>query len=354
MNTHDTIIAVATPIGRGGISVIRLSGSDSVAIASKLLTTNIQDKPSHTISYGHICTLDGGFIDECLTAVMHAPKTYTREDVVEISLHGSVASVNEAFSELVKAGARPASAGEFTKRAFLNGRLDLSQAEAVIDIINSDTRPALHAAVNQLGGGISRKIDAVRTSLITLLAAIQVSADYADEGIAGAGEDEVKDTLNKAKTDLDTLLQTAGQGKIIREGIKTVIAGRPNSGKSSLLNALVGEERAIVTDIPGTTRDVIEEFVDIGGVALRLLDTAGIRSTDDKIEAQGVERARQHIKEADLVLLVVDRISGFGQGEDEILKSAASSRVIIVENKCDLPEPKNPEIQTPLVAPLSL
>ncbi len=335
---NRTIAAIATPPGVGGIAVIRISGDDSVKICDSIFKggKRLSDAESHTIHYGFITDSSGAKIDEVLVSVMRAPKTFTREDVVEISTHGGTICVNRVLDAVIKAGAVPAEAGEFTKRAFLNGRIDLSQAEAVIDIINSSNTLSQRAALSQLEGALSKRIKEVRGSLVSLAARMQVLIDYPDEDLADVSEDEIYKIICECKANISNLLSSADSGKIIRDGIKTAIAGKPNVGKSSLLNALSGNDRAIVTDIAGTTRDVIEEYVNLDGIPLILTDTAGIHETDDTIERLGVERSKKSIDEADLVLAVLDGSGGLSDEDKEILKETKGKNRIIIINKTDL------------------
>ncbi|MBQ7901302.1 MAG: tRNA uridine-5-carboxymethylaminomethyl(34) synthesis GTPase MnmE [Clostridia bacterium] len=310
MDLFNTIAAISTPPGEGGISVIRISGSDAIAIADKLFVSprgkKLADCKSHTIHYGSIAAADGNTVDEVLVSVMRAPHTYTKEDVVEINCHGGIVSTKIILALVIEAGAVLASPGEFTKRAFLNGRIDLSQAESVIDIINSKTNLIHSIAVNQLEGSLSRKINQIREKLLTLLSHIQVLIDYPDEDLEPLSPEEFEQTLGGACKDIQKLLNTADNGALIRNGIVTAIVGKPNVGKSSLLNLLTGRDRAIVTEYAGTTRDAIEEYINLGDVALRIIDTAGIRDTDDVVENIGVDISKKYMQDADLVLFVTD------------------------------------------------
>lgn len=335
--TDKAIAAVSTPSGVGGIAVIRISGGDAIEIADKIFrgSTRLPDAPTHSVHYGHIT--DGGRdIDEVLVTVMRAPKTYTREDVVEISTHGGMTASKGVMEALIKAGARPAEPGEFTKRAFLNGRIDLSQAEGVIDIINSKTAIEQRNALSQAEGGLSREIGDLRAGLVNLAARMQVAIDYPDEDLEDVTSDDIAEILAEKISGIDRLLKTADSGRVLKEGIKTAIVGKPNVGKSSLLNYMARADRAIVTDIAGTTRDVIEEFVNFEGVPLRLLDTAGIRETSDVVEKIGVERSKRAIEEAELVILVKD-LSRPDDDEDEaLLQLTGDKKRIIVANKADI------------------
>jgi len=341
MALDDTITALATPPGEGGIAVIRLSGPESAQIARSVFVNGKRQKVdrfrNRYFCYGYILDDDQEVIDEVLLVYMKAPKTYTREDVVEIHCHGGMIPVRNILDLLIKKGARLAEPGEFTKRAFLNGRVDLAQAEAVMDLISSRTDDAARASVNQMQGALSREIQAVRDDMLDLLARIEVTIDYPEDDIENMVEDEIRIRLKAAREKCHMLLESAHQGRLIREGIKTVIIGKPNVGKSSLLNALVRENRAIVTDIPGTTRDVIEEYVNIKGVLVRIVDTAGIRETKDLVEKIGVEKSRELIQGADLILLLLDSSQPLEKVDIEILKMIKDKKVLILLNKSDRP-----------------
>ncbi|MFB7138446.1 tRNA uridine-5-carboxymethylaminomethyl(34) synthesis GTPase MnmE [Gottfriedia sp. NPDC056225] len=335
----DTITAISTPKGEGAIAIVRLSGDEAVQIANKLFKEkdlNIVD--SHTIHYGHLVDpSSGNTFEEVMVSVLRAPKTFTREDVVEINCHGGIFSVNKVLELVLSQGARLAEPGEFTKRAFLNGRIDLSQAEAVMDLIRSKTDRAMAIAMNQVEGRLSKLVNSLRQTLLEILAHIEVNIDYPEY-------DDVEEMTNtvlieKAKTvriEIQKLLETSRQGKILREGLSTVIIGRPNVGKSSLLNTLVQESKAIVTDIPGTTRDVIEEYVNVKGVPLRLIDTAGIRETKDVVEAIGVERSKKVLNLADLVLFVLNNNEHLSEEDRNLFAEMSNKDVIIIINKTDL------------------
>ncbi|HGY5467367.1 tRNA uridine-5-carboxymethylaminomethyl(34) synthesis GTPase MnmE [Streptococcus pyogenes] len=335
----DTITAISTPLGEGAIGIVRLSGTDALAIAQSVFKgKNLEQVASHTINYGHIINpKTGTIIDEVMVSVMLAPKTFTRENVVEINTHGGIAVTNEILQLLIRQGARMAEPGEFTKRAFLNGRVDLTQAEAVMDIIRAKTDKAMTIAVKQLDGSLSQLINDTRQEILNTLAQVEVNIDYPEYDDV----EEMTTALLREKTQefqslLESLLRTAKRGKILREGLSTAIIGRPNVGKSSLLNNLLREDKAIVTDIAGTTRDIIEEYVNIKGVPLKLVDTAGIRETDDLVEQIGVERSKKALQEADLVLLVLNASEKLTDQDRALLNLSQDSNRIILLNKTDL------------------
>ncbi|HER0603738.1 TPA: tRNA uridine-5-carboxymethylaminomethyl(34) synthesis GTPase MnmE [Streptococcus pyogenes] len=335
----DTITAISTPLGEGAIGIVRLSGTDALAIAQSVFKgKNLEQVASHTINYGHIINpKTGTIIDEVMVSVMLASKTFTRENVVEINTHGGIAVTNEILQLLIRQGARMAEPGEFTKRAFLNGRVDLTQAEAVMDIIRAKTDKAMTIAVKQLDGSLSQLINDTRQEILNTLAQVEVNIDYPEYDDV----EEMTTALLREKTQefqslLESLLRTAKRGKILREGLSTAIIGRPNVGKSSLLNNLLREDKAIVTDIAGTTRDVIEEYVNIKGVPLKLVDTAGIRETDDLVEQIGVERSKKALQEADLVLLVLNASEKLTDQDRALLNLSQDSNRIILLNKTDL------------------
>ncbi|VHG46454.1 tRNA modification GTPase mnmE [Streptococcus pyogenes] len=335
----DTITAISTPLGEGAIGIVRLSGTDALAIAQSVFKgKNLEQVASHTINYGHIIDPNTGtIVDEVMVSVMLAPKTFTRENVVEINTHGGIAVTNEILQLLIRQGARMAEPGEFTKRAFLNGRVDLTQAEAVMDIIRAKTDKAMTIAVKQLDGSLSQLINDTRQEILNTLAQVEVNIDYPEYDDV----EEMTTALLREKTQefqslLENLLRTAKRGKILREGLSTAIIGRPNVGKSSLLNNLLREDKAIVTDIAGTTRDVIEEYVNIKGVPLKLVDTAGIRETDDLVEQIGVERSKKALQEADLVLLVLNTSEKLTDQDRALLNLSQDSNRIILLNKTDL------------------
>lgn len=339
----DTIAAISTPPGEGAISIVRMSGKDALEIVDRVYQSGskkLQEVPSHTIHYGHIIEpSEQQIIDEVMVSVMRSPKTFTREDVVEINCHGGMVVVQQVLQLLLRNGARLAEPGEFTKRAFLNGRMDLSQAEAVMDLIRAKTDQAMQVALNQLDGRLSNLIRNLRQEILNTLAQVEVNIDYPEYD--DVEELTTKLLLEKAQLvekQIEQLLQTAKQGKILREGLSTAIIGRPNVGKSSLLNYLLQEEKAIVTDIEGTTRDVIEEYINLRGVPLKLIDTAGIRETDDVVEKIGVEKSRKALQEADLVLLVLNQSEPLTKEDEELLTATKDFRRLILLNKSDLPQ----------------
>jgi len=333
----DTIAAISTALGVGAISIIRVSGKDSVCIANKIFKgANLKNVPTHTIHYGHIIDNDE-CIDEVLVAVMKAPKTFTKEDVVEINCHGSITSTNKILELLLKNGARLAEPGEFTKIAFLNGRIDLMEAESVMSLINAKSDKARSLAMNGISGIISKKIKDIRQEMLELMANIEVNIDYPEyEDALVVTNKMVLDKVCKLKEKLLKLLDDSKNGKIINDGIKTIIIGSPNVGKSSLLNRLLEEERAIVTDIAGTTRDTVEGFININGITLNIIDTAGIRDTDDAIESIGVKKSLDLINTSDLIILVLNSNEKLSEYDKKLLQLIKDKNHIIVINKIDL------------------
>ncbi|MCC5890819.1 MAG: tRNA uridine-5-carboxymethylaminomethyl(34) synthesis GTPase MnmE [Alkalibacterium sp.] len=337
----DTIAAISTPPGEGGIGIVRISGDEALDIADRVYqlgSKKISDQPTHTIHYGRVVNpKTDEKIDEVMVSIMRAPKTYTREDVVEINSHGGIVSVNKVLEAVLHNGARLAEPGEFTKRAFLNGRIDLSQAEAVMDVIRAKTDKAMHMAVTQLDGNLSRLIRNLRQEILNTLAQVEVNIDYPEyDDVEEMTSRLLVEKAEQVKAQVEALLETASQGKILREGLATAIIGRPNVGKSSLLNILLKEEKAIVTEIAGTTRDVIEEYVSVKGVPLRLIDTAGIRETEDIVEKIGVERSRKALSEADLILLVFNQSEPLTAEDQLLLEATEGHNRIIILNKMDL------------------
>ncbi len=332
----STICALSTPYGRGGIAVIRVSGEDAILNTEKIFRSArpISDAPSHTVTFGKVFDKNG-VIDEGLVTVFRAPKSFTGENVCEISCHGGIVGVNKIIDALMENGCSMAQPGEFTKRAFMNGKMSLTQAEAVKDIIDAGTDGALWAAVNRLEGGITAPICEIREKLLRLLAAIQASADFPEEDIDYFSGGEITEILGEALTALDKLKATARRGEALRNGISCVICGLPNTGKSSLLNALCESERAIVSQTAGTTRDTVEAWIDVEGVPVKLGDTAGIRESDDEVEQMGVRMSRNYIKKADICIFVTEAGRGLYKEENEILNVIACP-VIKTANKCDV------------------
>ncbi len=337
----DTIAAISTPPGEGGIGIIRISGEDSLSILKQIFRTpsGKQNMKDHLLVYGHIINPeDGKVIDEVLSVYMKAPRTYTAEDVVEIDCHGGIVPLRKILQLVYRCGARPAERGEFTERAFLNGRLDLSQAEAVMDMISARADKTYDSAVGQLSGSLSGKIKEIRSMLMDIRVQVTVNIEYPDEDIEIMTYQKMKDDLKPVIGKISELLKTAETGRILSSGLKIAIVGKPNVGKSSLMNQMLRESRAIVTDIPGTTRDTIREDMRLRGIPISLIDTAGIRETDDQIEAIGIEKSRDSWSEADLVLLVLDAGSPLSGEDREILRQAEAEKTIVVLNKTDLPQ----------------
>lgn len=348
----DTIAAISTPPGEGAISIVRLSGEQAISIADAVFQSGkkkLIDVSSHTIHYGHIFDPEKyQMMDEVMVSIMRKPKTFTREDIVEINCHGGIVVVNQILQLVLRQGARLAEPGEFTKRAFLNGRVDLSQAEAVMDLIRAKTDKAMNLAINQLDGNLSRLIRQLRQEILETLAQVEVNIDYPEyDDVEELTTRLLLEKANQVQKQIQALLQTAQQGKILREGLSTAIIGRPNVGKSSLLNHLLREEKAIVTDIAGTTRDVIEEYVNVRGVPLKLVDTAGIRETEDIVEKIGVERSRKALSEADLILLVLNQSESLTTEDKQLLDITSRNKRIILLNKTDLPSRINQEDLVP-------
>ena len=343
MTTIDTIAAISTPRGEGGISIVRLTGPLAIPIAQRIFRSpspsSLRKIKTHTIVYGHI--LDpktSQIIDEVLLTVMKAPRTYTREDIVEINCHGGAACVQKVLELTLLAGARLAEPGEFTKRAFLNGRIDLAQAESVADIIRAKTDLTRQVAMNQLQGTMSKTVNQLRNQLIDILAEVEASIDFPEEDLDFGDSIELSKRTQTVLTQLEDLLQTAEDGKILREGLSLAIVGKPNVGKSSLLNALLQEDRAIVTEIPGTTRDTIEEYANIRGIPIKLIDTAGIRETSDIIEYAGVKRSREWLERSDLLLVMLDASEPLTEDDRKLLELTKDKKSITVLNKIDLTE----------------
>ncbi|WP_019415752.1 tRNA uridine-5-carboxymethylaminomethyl(34) synthesis GTPase MnmE [Paenisporosarcina sp. TG20] len=338
----DTIVAISTPMGEGAIAIVRLSGPEAISIASKIFRSPgnkiLSEQLTHTIHYGHLVEpKTGDIVEEVMLSLMKGPKTFTREDVIEINCHGGIVTVNHVLQLVLRHGARLAEPGEFTKRAFLNGRIDLSQAEAVMDLIRAKTDRAMNVALGQMDGKLSRLIANLRQALIEILAQVEVNIDYPEyDDVEEMTLPMIIEKSNWVKREIEGLLQTSSQGKILREGLSTVIIGRPNVGKSSLLNSLVQENKAIVTEVAGTTRDIIEEYVNVRGVPLKLVDTAGIRETEDIVERIGVERSRQVLKQADLILLVLNHSDELTIEDERLFEAIDGMDFIVVINKTDL------------------
>jgi len=339
---EDTIAAIATPLGEGGVAVVRISGSRALAVADgcfvsgKRNVPNLASTASHTLHYGHVRAA-GREVDEVLVAVMRAPKTYTREDVVEITCHGGLLPAKLVLDAVLVSGARLAAPGEFTRRAFLNGRIDLAQAEAVADLIHSRTQLSLQAANEQLAGKLSHRINELRDQLMTTLAHVEAHIDFPDEDIAPDTRGRLIARLDAGLTFIGQLLRTATEGQILRRGIRTAIIGRPNAGKSSLLNQLLGHDRAIVSAVPGTTRDTIEETANIRGLPVVFIDTAGLRDAGDEIEREGIRRSRQSFERADLILHVLDNSEPLTNADERYLGEFAGKKRLLIRNKADLP-----------------
>ena len=338
----DTIAAISTAPGEGAIGIVRISGEDAIRIADevyRLKDKRLNEQASHTIHYGHIVDpKNDEVIDEVMVTVLRAPKTFTREDIVEINCHGGIVAINRILQLVLRMGARLAEPGEFTKRAFLNGRIDLSQAEAVMDLIRAKTDKSMQMAMRQLDGELSKLIQNLRQEILNTLAQVEVNIDYPEyDDVEEMTLQLLREKTEQVSRGIRALLNTASQGKILRDGLKTAIVGRPNVGKSSLLNVLLREEKAIVTDIAGTTRDTIEEYVNVRGVPLQLIDTAGIRETDDVVERIGVERSRKALNEADFVLLILNQSEELMDEDLRLLEQTKDFKRIILLNKTDLP-----------------
>ncbi len=356
MSFDDTIAAISTPLGHSGIGIVRLSGKNSIEIADKIFVSppkkTLKKTLSHRIIYGHIInpvrkqdalsngvnSSDKEIIDEVLVSVMRAPHTYTKEDIVEINCHGGPVPLRRILKLVLKNGARLAEPGEFTRRAFLNGRIDLAQAEAVLDVINAMTEQSQKTAIEQLSGGLSKKIESIRQELVEITAFVEAYIDFPEEDIGLLSLKDMEQRALKVQGSLRKLIDSAQYGKILREGLKTAIIGRPNVGKSSLLNALLEQDRAIVTEVPGTTRDIIEDYLNIQGLPVKIMDTAGIRKVEDIAEKEGVKRSLGAMKDADLVLIVLDGSEDLHDTDKELIEKSNLSNTILVINKTDLPQ----------------
>lgn len=342
----DTIAAISTALGPGGIAIVRLSGPQSLAVLKGIFRSKkgeaLADLQSHRVHYGNIVGNGGEIVDEVLVTVMRAPKSYTREDVVEVSCHGGIVAVKKALELVLEKGARLAEPGEFTRRAFLNGRLDLVQAEAVLDIINAKTEALLKASSHQLKGELTVELEKIRADLMEAYTHIEALVNFPEDGIEEQGKGQVLKSVFQAKDKIQNLLKGSEQGRLMREGLKVVLCGRPNVGKSSLLNVLLKHPRAIVSEVAGTTRDTIEETAQVCGVPLQLIDTAGILEPRDTVEAEAVKRSRMSMQGADLVLFVLAADEKFNDDDREILKFLAGQNIIVVVNKSDLPRHFDP------------
>ncbi|CAM3024301.1 tRNA uridine-5-carboxymethylaminomethyl(34) synthesis GTPase MnmE [Hathewaya histolytica] len=340
MKDFDTIAAVATSMGEGGISIIRISGNRALDIVEKIFRgkskKGIKDMKPYTMRYGYVVDKDEKSLDEVIVSFMKGPRSFTAEDTVEINCHGGVVVTNSILKEVVRAGARLAEPGEFTKRAFLNGRIDLSQAEAVIDIIRAKTELSAKSAVRQSEGKISMEISELRERLLSVIAHIEATVDYPEDDLEEVTNEKATEDLKDILSNIEELLDSAEEGKILREGLKMVIVGKPNVGKSSLLNALLREKRAIVTDVPGTTRDVIEEYINLNGVPVQIIDTAGIRETEDLVEKIGVEKSKEKIEEADLIVFMLDVSRELDDEDIEIFNYIKDKNYVVLLNKTDL------------------
>ncbi|MFR2365953.1 MAG: tRNA uridine-5-carboxymethylaminomethyl(34) synthesis GTPase MnmE [Eubacterium sp.] len=340
MKITDTIAAISTSTGNSGIGIIRVSGDEAIEIVDKIFKSNKEGKrlinvKSHTVNYGNI--VDGDkVLDQVLVLVMKNPHSYTGEDTVEIDCHGGMLILKKVLDLVIKNGAKSAAPGEFTKRAFLNGRLDLSQAEAVMDLINSQNDFALNSSIEQLKGGVSEKIKEIRSDVIYHIAFIESALDDPEHISLDGYDNEISEMINKNISKIKKMIDNFDNGRIMKEGIKTVILGKPNAGKSSLLNRMLGEERAIVTDIEGTTRDTLEENINLNGLSLKIIDTAGIRNTDDKVEQIGVNKAKEIAEGADLIIYVVDGSKDIDENDKEILEIIKNKKVIVLLNKTDI------------------
>ncbi|MCT7863805.1 MAG: tRNA uridine-5-carboxymethylaminomethyl(34) synthesis GTPase MnmE [Lactobacillus iners] len=337
LTQYDTIAAIATPIGEGGISIIRVSGENALEIVNKIFRgANLNKVASHTIHYGHIIDYaNKDVVDEVLATVMLAPKTFTRENTVEVSCHGGLLVTEKILQLILDNGARMATPGEFTKRAFINGRIDLTQAESIMDIIEAKTDRARQVAMKQLEGGLLFEIRKLRQELLNTMAHEEVNIDYPEYDMDDVTSKEMYDKAQQVIKEIDKLLATAQEGKVVRSGLATAIVGRPNVGKSSLLNYLSKEEKAIVTNIAGTTRDTLEEYVSLKGILLKLIDTAGIRQTDDIVEKIGVERSKRAITESDLVLLLINSSEELTEEDQKLLELTQDKKRIVILNKAD-------------------
>ena len=353
----DTIAAIATAMSNSGIGIVRISGDEALDVADRIFrpkkgSRKVSDMETHTIHYGYVTDGDE-VIDEVMLLIMKAPRSYTCEDTIEIDCHGGVLVMKKILETVLKYGARPAEPGEFTKRAFLNGRIDLSQAESVIDVINAQNELALKSSVSQLQGAILEKIKAIRAVVLHELAFIESALDDPEHVSLEGYPEQLHEIMSDAHSKVKKLLDSSDNGKMLKEGINTAIVGKPNAGKSSLLNILVGEERAIVTEIAGTTRDILQEQIQIGGIGLNVIDTAGIRDTEDIVEKIGVNKSREYIEKADLIIYVVDSSTELDENDQEIIEAIQNKKAIVLLNKSDLDAKTDASVlQTQLSKPI--
>lgn len=353
----DTIAAIATAMSNSGIGIVRISGDEALDVADRIFrpkkgSRKVSDMETHTIHYGYVTDGDE-VIDEVMLLIMKAPRSYTCEDTIEIDCHGGVLVMKKILETVLKYGARPAEPGEFTKRAFLNGRIDLSQAESVIDVINAQNELALKSSVSQLQGAVLEKIKAIRAVVLHEIAFIESALDDPEHVSLEGYPEQLHEIMSDAHSKVKKLLDSSDNGKMLKEGINTAIVGKPNAGKSSLLNILVGEERAIVTEIAGTTRDILQEQIQIGGIGLNVIDTAGIRDTEDIVEKIGVNKSREYIEKADLIIYVVDSSTELDENDQEIIEAIQNKKAIVLLNKSDLDAKTNASVlQTQLSKPI--
>ena len=342
---NDTICAISTSLGVGAISIIRVSGSDAIKIVNSIFSNDLTKANSHTIHYGKI--IDGKeIVDEVLVMLMKSPKTYTTEDIVEINSHGGVNTTNRILELLLKKGCRLAEPGEFTKRAFLNGRINLLESEAVNELINAKTDSQRKLSLNQIGGNLTKKINNIRELLLSLMANIEVNIDYPEyEDAVIVTQELIKEKIEYVESKIKEMIDLSKNGIIIKNGLSIALAGKPNVGKSSILNALLGEDKAIVTDIKGTTRDIVEGSILINGISVNLFDTAGIRETNEVVESIGIEKSKNKIKESDLVLFIIDSSNDYDKEDKEVLESLKDKEVIVVYNKNDLNKKEIKELE---------
>ena len=353
----DTIAAIATAMSNSGIGIVRISGDEALDVADRIFSPKkgsrkVSDMETHTIHYGYVTDGDE-VIDEVMLLIMKAPRSYTCEDTIEIDCHGGVLVMKKILETVLKYGARPAEPGEFTKRAFLNGRIDLSQAESVIDVINAQNELALKSSVSQLQGAVLEKIKAIRAVVLHEIAFIESALDDPEHVSLEGYPEQLHEIMSDAHSKVKKLLDSSDNGKMLKEGINTAIVGKPNAGKSSLLNILVGEERAIVTEIAGTTRDILQEQIQIGGIGLNVIDTAGIRDTEDIVEKIGVNKSREYIEKADLIIYVVDSSTELDENDQEIIEAIRNKKAIVLLNKSDLDAKTDASVlQTQLSKPI--